>query len=48
MLSSEVAQAMISNLAFGSLIDMERAGHAIPSDNPQVFEIVIRNFLKKL
>ena len=45
MLTSEVAKDMASKLIFGSLVDIERAGHSVPGDNPKAFEAAIREFL---
>jgi len=47
MLSDETANIMISNLAFGSLTDIEGTGHGIPGDNPVAFEKAIGDFLKR-
>jgi len=46
MLAAEVAQAMAHSMAFGSLVDIEHAGHSIPGDNPQAFEASVCTFLK--
>jgi len=45
MLSRETAQKEANTLVFGSVVDIERAGHSIPGDNPQAFEVAVRNFL---
>jgi esterase len=46
MLASEVAQMMISRLAFGSMVDIGRAGHSVPGDNPEAFEATVCKFLR--
>ena len=48
MLSAEVAQTMAENLSFGSVIDIEEAGHSVPGDNPESFEAAILDFLKSI
>jgi len=45
MLSRETAQRMADTLIFGSVVDIERAGHSILGDNPDAFEVAVRNFL---
>jgi esterase len=45
MLTTEVAERMGRNLAFGSVVDIEHAGHSVPGDNPDAFETVVRRFL---
>lgn len=45
ILSREVAQGVAHTLVFGSVVDIERAGHSIPGDNPQAFEVAVRRFL---
>jgi esterase len=45
MLSLETAQREADTLVFGSLVDIEHTGHSIPGDNPQAFELAVRNFL---
>jgi len=45
MLSRETAQKEADTLVFGSVVDIERAGHSIPGDNPQAFEVAVHNFL---
>ncbi len=46
VLLAEVAQRMASTLALGSVVDIDRAGHSIPGDNPTAFEGAVRKFLK--
>jgi esterase len=48
MLAAEVAQTMAGSLAFGSVIDVEGAGHSVPGDNPKAFEAVVRDFLRDI
>jgi esterase len=48
MLAAEVAQAMVGNLAFGSVIDVEGAGHSVPRDNPKAFEAAVHDFLRSI
>jgi pimeloyl-ACP methyl ester carboxylesterase len=48
MLAAEVAQTMAGSLAFGSVIDVEGAGHSVPGDNPEAFEAAVRDFLKSI
>jgi esterase len=45
ILSRETAQKEADTLVFGSVVDIEHAGHSIPGDNPQAFEVAVRNFL---
>lgn len=45
MLATEVAERMGRSLAFGSVVDIERAGHGVPGDNPDAFEAAVRKFL---
>jgi pimeloyl-ACP methyl ester carboxylesterase len=30
-------------LVFGSVVDIEHAGHSVPGDNPEAFEAAVRN-----
>jgi len=46
MLAAEVAKTMANSLAFGSTVDVDKAGHSVPGDNPQVFEAAVREFLR--
>jgi len=46
MLTAEVAQTMASILPFGSLIDIDGAGHSVPGDKPEAFETAVRDFLR--
>jgi pimeloyl-ACP methyl ester carboxylesterase len=48
MLAAEVAQTMAGSLAFGSVIDVEGAGHSVPGDNPEAFEAAVRDFLRSI
>jgi len=45
ILSRETAQRITHTLVFGSAVDIERAGHSIPGDNPDAFEVAVRRFL---
>jgi pimeloyl-ACP methyl ester carboxylesterase len=45
ILSRETAQKEADTLVFGSVVDIEHAGHSIPGDNPDTFEVAVRNFL---
>ncbi len=45
MLSRETAQKEADTLVFGSVVDIERAGHGVPGDNPDAFEVAVRRFL---
>ena len=45
MLYDETAQRETDNLAFGSVVDIEHAGHSVPGDNPEAFEAAVCNFL---
>jgi len=45
ILSRETAQRITHTLVFGSAVDIERAGHSIPGDNPGAFEVAVRRFL---
>ena len=46
MLAAEVAIMMAGKLAFGSLVDIERAGHSVPGDNPEGFQAAVSEFLR--
>ena len=46
MLAAEVATLMVSKLAFGSLVDIGKAGHSVPGDNPEAFEATVCKFLR--
>ncbi len=48
MLAAEVAQAMAHSLAFGSVVDIEHAGHSIPGDNSETFEASVYAFLNSV
>ena len=39
------AQRLASTLAFGSVVNIERAGHSVPGDNPEAFQTAVRRFL---
>jgi pimeloyl-ACP methyl ester carboxylesterase len=45
LLDAKVAQSMAGSLAFGSVIDIEGAGHSVHGDNPEAFEVAVRDFL---
>jgi esterase len=45
MISGETAQREVDTLVFGSVVDIEHAGHSVPGDNPEAFETAVRNFL---
>jgi pimeloyl-ACP methyl ester carboxylesterase len=45
MLLTGVAERASSALPFGSLVEIEGAGHSIPGDNPKAFEAAVRQFL---
>jgi pimeloyl-ACP methyl ester carboxylesterase len=45
ILSRETAQKEADTLLFGSVVDIEHAGHNIPGDNPDAFEVAVRNFM---
>jgi pimeloyl-ACP methyl ester carboxylesterase len=45
ILLAEVAQRVADTLPFGLLVDVDSAGHGIPGDNPEAFEVAVRNFL---
>jgi pimeloyl-ACP methyl ester carboxylesterase len=46
MLATEVAHMMDGSLTFGSVVDVERAGHSVPGDNPHAFEAAVHEFLR--
>jgi pimeloyl-ACP methyl ester carboxylesterase len=48
MLAAEVAQTMAGSLAFGSVIDIEGAGHSVHGDKPEAFEAAVRDFLRSI
>jgi len=45
LLLPEVARRMVETLPFGTLVNIERAGHNLPGDNPEAFEAAVRRFL---
>ena len=45
ILLAEVAQRVVDTLPFGLLDDVDSAGHGVPADNPDAFEVAVRNFL---
>jgi len=45
MLSRETAQREADTLVFGSVVDIEDAGHSVPGDNPDAFGAAVRSFL---
>jgi len=45
MLSRSTAQRVTHTLVFGSVADIECAGHGVPGDNPDAFEMAVRRFL---
>jgi len=45
MLAAEVAEKVGHILAFGSVVDIEHAGHSVPGDNPDAFEAAVHRFL---
>ena len=47
ILLPDVARRMGDVLPFGSVVEIDRAGHSIPGDNPQAFEAAVRGFLEE-
>ncbi|MFC1941728.1 alpha/beta fold hydrolase [Chloroflexota bacterium] len=45
LLLPDVARRMVETLPFGSAVEIERATHTIPGDNPKMFESVVKQFL---
>lgn len=45
MLAAEVAEKVGHSLAFGSVVNIEHAGHSVPGDSPNAFEAAVRRFL---
>jgi esterase len=45
VLLAEVAQRVADTLPFGLVVDVDSAGHSVPGDNPEAFEVAVRNFL---
>jgi hypothetical protein len=45
ILSGDTAQKEADTPIFDSLVGIEHAGHSVPGDNPDAFEVVVRNFL---
>ena len=45
LLAGEVARQMAATLAFGSVVDIERAAHTVQGDSPEEFESAIKRFL---
>jgi len=46
ILAAEVGQTLAGSLAFGSVIDIEGAGHSVIGDNSKAFEVASRDFLR--
>jgi len=46
LLMSEVALRMVEVLPSGTLVDIERAGHNLPGDNPEAFTAAVCRFLR--
>jgi len=46
VLLAEVAQRVVDTLPFGLLVDIDSAGHYVPGDNPDAFEVAVRRFFK--
>ena len=45
LLDGEVAHRMAATLAFGSVVDIERAAHTVQGDRPDAFESAVKRFL---
>jgi pimeloyl-ACP methyl ester carboxylesterase len=45
LLSPEIAQRMQSSIAGSQLVDVPKAGHSVPLDNPEGFATAVRGFL---
>ncbi|MBN1689822.1 MAG: alpha/beta hydrolase [Dehalococcoidia bacterium] len=45
LLSGDTAQSVVDKLAFGSLVEINGAGHCVPSNNPEAFKKAVCNFL---
>ena len=45
LLDGEVAHRMADTLAFGSVVDIERAAHTVQGDSPEQFESAVKRFL---
>lgn len=45
LLLPEVARRMVEVLPSGTLVDIERAGHNLPGDNPEAFAAAVSRFL---
>jgi pimeloyl-ACP methyl ester carboxylesterase len=45
LLDGEIAQRMAATLAFGSVVDIERAAHTVQGDSPEKFESAVKRFL---
>jgi esterase len=45
LLDGEVARRMAATLAFGSVVDIERAAHTVQGDSPEAFESAVKRFL---
>lgn len=46
ILLPEVAKSVGNTLAFGQVVDIDGAGHSVPGDNPEEFELAVRKFLR--
>ena len=45
LLLPEVARRMVKTLPFGSLVNIDHAGHGVPGDDPAAFEAAVWRFL---
>ncbi len=45
LLNGDAARRLADTLAFGSEVDIQRAGHTVHGDNPEAFEAAVRKFL---
>ena len=45
LLTQETADQMVSTLAQGSMVNIERAGHMVFEDNPDDFIAAVKNWL---
>jgi len=46
MLLPETAKQIGDTLLYGNVVDIVNAGHSVPGDNPEAFELAVREFLR--
>jgi pimeloyl-ACP methyl ester carboxylesterase len=46
IMPKDLAQKMVEALPNGQLVEIEKAGHLVPQENPEAFENAIMRFLE--